>query len=221
MWLSSRKAIVTSESTIFPENVRALVFDLGGVIIDINFDRVLQIWAEYGQVAVATLKSRFSFDESYRGHERGEINFSQYSSALRQSLQIDLSDQQFEEGWGAIFEGEVPGVSNHLSRLHEKFPLYAFTNSNPAHQVVWERDYAEILGLFRTVFVSSTMGLGKPEPAAFEAIAQEIGVPLRHILFFDDTLENIVAAENIGIQTVHVTGQQSIADATALLVPAP
>jgi putative hydrolase of the HAD superfamily len=203
------------------KNVGALVFDLGGVIIDINFDRVLQIWAEYGQVDLATLKSRFSFDESYQRHERGEINFSQYSSALRQSLQIDLSDQQFGQGWGAIFEGEVPGVGNHLSRLHEKFPLYAFTNSNPTHQVVWERDYAEILGLFRTVFVSSTMRLRKPEPAAFEAIAQEINVPLQHILFFDDTLENIVAAENIGIQTVHVTGQQSIADATALLVPAP
>ena len=209
---------MTTESNFKPESVGILLFDLGGVIMDIDFDRVLDVWARCAHVAVTILRSRFSLDESYAQHERGEIDFSQYCSALRQSLQIDLSDRQFEEGWNAIFDGEISDARHHLARLSDNFPLYAFTNSNPTHQVVWEREYPEVLRLFRTVFVSSTLGLRKPEAAAFREIAQEVDVPLQQILFFDDTRENIVAAGKIGIQTVHVTGHQTLASVASLLL---
>ena len=78
--------------------------------------------------------------------------------------------------------------------------LLDLTNSNPTHQQVWERDYASTLSVFRKIFVSSDMGLRKPEAAAFAAISEEIGVPLERILFFDDTKANVDGALAVGIQ---------------------
>jgi putative hydrolase of the HAD superfamily len=58
--------------------------------------------------------------------------------------------------------------------------------------------------------VSSEIGKRKPEPAAFHAISLEIGVDLENILFFDDSLANIVGAEKVGMQTVHVKSPKDI-----------
>jgi len=94
---------------------------------------------------------------------------------------------------------------------------YAFTNSNPTHHAFWSVRYAEVLESFRRVFVSSEMGLRKPERAAFAAIASAIGIPLERILFFDDTLANVEGARALGMPAVLVRSPAHVADALAAL----
>jgi putative hydrolase of the HAD superfamily len=77
--------------------------------------------------------------------------------------------------------------------------------------------YAEVLESFRRVFVSSEMGLRKPERAAFEAIASAIGVRLEGILFFDDTRANVDGARALGMPAVLVRSPADVADALAAL----
>jgi len=189
---------------VSPGPVDALLFDLGGVVIEIDFDRVLARWALHARTDYAALKSRFSFDPSYQRHERGEIDVAAYFASLRTTLGIDLSDAQFMDGWNELFVGEIPGIADLLRRARARLPLYALTNSNPAHQQVWTREYASLLGLFRAVFVSSEIGQRKPELGAFQAVGAAIGVPLSRILFFDDSLENVEGAKASGLRAVHV-----------------
>jgi putative hydrolase of the HAD superfamily len=59
------------------------------------------------------------------------------------------------------------------------------------------------------------MGKRKPEPDAFQAVADAIGVPLDAILFFDDTLENVQGARAVGMRAVHVRSGKDIEDAVA------
>src|SRR5215510_11638470 len=167
--------------------VDALLFDLGGVVIEIDFGRMFARWARHAGVDPESLRARFSFDRAYARHERGEIPVSEYFASLRSTLQIDLSDAQFIDGWTAIYVGVVPGIAELLRSLEERLPLYAFTNSNPTHVSVWAPAFADTLKIFRHVFVSSDMGVRKPEPEAFAMIAKKIGVPLPRILFFDDS----------------------------------
>ena len=82
----------------------------------------------------------------------------------------------------------MSGIQALLGTIARRLPLYALTNSNRTHQAFWTIRYAEVLKSFRRVFVSSEMGLRKPEPAAFAAIAAAIDVPLERILFFDDNM---------------------------------
>ena len=140
-------------------SVDALLFDLGGVVIDIDFGRAFASWAAAAQLPVETIRSRFSFDAAYERHERGEITGADYFTALRSSLGIELSDAALALGWNAIYVDEVPGIRALLQRLAGRLPLYAFTNSNVTHQAFWTVRYADLLQPFRKVFISSEMGL--------------------------------------------------------------
>jgi putative hydrolase of the HAD superfamily len=193
----------------------ALLFDLGGVVLSIDFNRMFARWAYYAGEELDTIRARFSFDAFYARHERGEIEASKYFASLRLSLRINLTDAQFTDGWTAIYVGEIPGVPQLLRSLKDQIPLYAFTNSNPTHMSVWANLYAETLKNFRRVFVSSDMGVRKPEPEAFEKIATAFGVPLSRILFFDDTQENVEGAMAVGMQAVHVNSAHGIGEAIA------
>lgn len=201
------------KSNIHLNEIEALLFDLGGVVIDVDFDRVFSHWSLCVNQDFETIKTRFKFDSYYERHERGEIDASEYFSSLRRSLDISISDEVFIAGWNSIYVGEIPGVVTILSDIKDKLPIYAFTNSNLTHQSVWSKKYRHILTLFRKVFVSNEMGMRKPEPEAFKAISKEIGVRLDRILFFDDSLENISGAKEIGIQAVRVTSSEDIKNA--------
>ena len=191
-------------NTLTRRDVDAVLFDLGGVVFDIDFDRAFSVWAGHSGEPQDAMASRFSFDTSYERHERGEIDAHQYFAVLRSMLKIDLTDAELAEGWNSIYGDEYDEMSDLLCRLARAVPIYAFTNSNPTHQQVWEQKYHCTLSQFRRVFVSSEMGVRKPEPRSYWAVAEEMGVAPERVLFFDDTPENARGAEAVGMPAVHV-----------------
>jgi glucose-1-phosphatase len=200
-----------------PGAADALLFDLGRVVLDIDFSKALACWAGHAGCEPAHLAGRFSRDEIYRRHETGEIDDAEFFAALRTSLGIGLSDAQFLEGWNAIFAGEMPGIEPLLARAAGRLPLYAFSNTNGAHVEYFSEAYAGVLGHFREMFLSSTIGLRKPDAAAYAHVVKAIGVPAERIVFFDDLAENIEAARAQGLTAVHVTSPDDVAVALAAL----
>lgn len=205
------------KSPLVPDAADALLFDIGRVVLDIDFDRVMAIWAGHAGCTPAELASRFVVDDSFRHHEVGAISDAAFFHNLRGSLGIGISDQQFLDGWNAIFAGEVPGIAAMLARAGASLPLYAFSNTNPAHVAHFSRAYADVLGHFREVFLSSTIGLRKPDAAAFDHVVEAIGFPASRIVFFDDSAENIAGARARGLTAVHVTSPDDVAKALAAL----
>lgn len=200
-----------------PGAADALLFDLGRVVLDIDFSKALACWAGHAGCEPAHLAGRFSRGEIYRRHETGEIDDSEFFAALRASLGIGLSDAQFLEGWNAIFAGEMPGIEPLLARAAGRLPLYVFSNTNGAHVEYFSQAYPGVLGHFREMFLSSTIGLRKPDAAAYAHVVKAIGVPAGRIVFFDDLAENIEAARAQGLTAVHVTSPDDVAVALAAL----
>jgi putative hydrolase of the HAD superfamily len=200
-----------------PNSADALLFDLGRVVLDTDFARTLKCWAGHAGCEPAQLIGRFSHDEAYKRHERGEISDAEFFASLRGSLGIDVTDAQFLEGWNAIFAGPMPEIEPLLARAAEHLPLYGFSNTNRAHVAHFSRAFADVLGHFRKIFLSSTIGLRKPDAEAYDHVLKEIGVPARRIVFFDDSADNIEGARARGLIAVHVTSTRDIADALAAL----
>jgi FMN phosphatase YigB (HAD superfamily) len=200
-----------------PASADALLFDLGRVVLDIDFNKALNCWAGHAGCTPAELLARFVREDSYRHHEVGKIDDAAYFDTLRQSLGIKLSDAQLLEGWNAIFAGEMPGIAPLLARAAKRLPLYAFSNTNNAHIEHFSVAYAEVLGHFREIFLSSTIGLRKPDADAYDHVVKAIGVPASRIVFFDDLAENIEGARQRGLATVHVTSPDDVARAFAAL----
>jgi putative hydrolase of the HAD superfamily len=200
-----------------PGAADALLFDLGRVVLDIDFNKTLVCWAGHAGCEPAHLLGRFSRDEIYQRHETGEIGDAEFFAGLRASLGIGLSDDQFLEGWNAVFAGEMPGIAPLLKRAADRMPLYAFSNTNGAHVEHFSQAYAGVLGHFREIFLSSSIGLRKPDAASYDHVVKAIGVPAPRIVFFDDLAENIVGARARGLTAVHVTSPNDVADALAAL----
>jgi len=195
----------------------ALLFDLGRVVIDIDFARAIACWAAHAGCDPRLIEERFRRDVSYQRHEVGEIDTKAFFAGLQTACAIDISHDQFLEGWNAIFVGEVPGMAELLARAARQLPLYAFTNSNPDHQVVCSQRFAPILANFKEIFVSSTMRLRKPDAAAYDHVVKAIGVPAERIVFFDDAIANVEGARARGLQAVHVRSTADVADALTAL----
>jgi putative hydrolase of the HAD superfamily len=178
---------------------------LGGVLIDIDFEYAFRSWVKYSDLTIGEIRQRFSMDDAYKKHEKGELDADQYFSYLRELLQMKACNEDIAHGWNSIFLGEIKNIVDYVYLAKKHLPCYAFTNSNPTHQAKWGNDFPNVVNAFDHIFVSSDLGLRKPEPAAFLAISKAIGVKLEAMLFFDDTEENIVAAQAMGMQTVFVS----------------
>ena len=194
--------------------IEALLFDLGGVIIDIDFERVWRRWAQDAGCPVEGIRRRIGQDETYLRYECGRIPLEDYFAHLRGAMNVALSDDQLLAGWNDIFVGEMPGIADLLRALEPRIPLYAFSNTNRAHEDVWSVRFADVLTRFRKVFVSSTIGLRKPDRASFDYVVAEMGVPASAVLFFDDTFENVEGARVAGLHAEHT---KSTADVIAAL----
>jgi putative hydrolase of the HAD superfamily len=194
------------------EPVEALLFDLGNVIVDVDFARVTRRWAQHAGCDAALLAERYTPDEAYRQHERGLLDDAGYFAALRGSLGIDISDAQFLDGWNAIFGGLFAGAEQWIEPACAALPAYVFSNTNPSHELFFRDAYADALKPFREVFTSSGIGMRKPDREAFEHVARAMGVAPGRILFFDDALANVEGARAAGMKAVHV---RSTADTLA------
>jgi putative hydrolase of the HAD superfamily len=205
------------DKEVHPLPTRVLLFDLGGVLIDIDFDRVYRHWATFSPKPFESIREGFVFEEHYHRYERGETGDAEYFDHVRRTLSLTASDEEILEGWNAVFVGlnhEVLTLARNASR---HLPSYAFTNTSRSHQVAWSDRYPDIHLTFRQVFSSAEMGLRKPERPAFEAVVDGIGVDPSSILFFDDMPQNVEGARVAGIQAVLVRSPADVRGSLAAL----
>ncbi len=111
----------------------------------------------------------------------------------------------------------MPGIAELLARAAGHLPLYAFSNTNQPHVDHFTQVHADVLGHFREIYLSSTIGLRKPDRVAYDHVVGAIGAPASRIVFFDDLAENIEGARACGLRVVHVTSPTDVADALTAL----
>jgi len=182
------------------------IFDLGNVIVDIDFNRVLGAWSDLGRVPLATLKNRFQMDENFSRHERGEISDEQFAAKMCEQLDLALSFEQFAAGWQAVFVGVRPEVIKIMHKLREQGDrVVILSNTNRLHCEFWPTEYPEVKSAADKIYLSQEMGVRKPEPEIYQRLLNEEDVSAQDAIFLDDNLANIEAARALGIHSVHVT----------------
>lgn len=199
---------------------KALLFDLGRVVIRLDMDRTFAIWAAAAGVPTKVLAGRYAHCEHYEAHERGEIEASTWYAALRERLGVELDDATFERGWKALLSDVEPSVVAAIRRLKGFLPIHLFTNTNVTHRRLLDESYGDTMALFDQVFDSSRLGLRKPDPAAFEQVVKTIGLPASDILFLDDLAANVAGARTAGLRAVQVTTADDVVAALGPLLRA-
>jgi putative hydrolase of the HAD superfamily len=197
--------------------VDALLFDLGNVLVEIDFERVFAAWAASAGLRLQEVRERFEFDAVHRAFEVGRIDAAEYFEHVRGLLRVPLPDESLAAGWNEVFVGEVAAMAALIRSVAGRVPLYVLSNTNTVHHVHWRARYASILQPFDAVFVSCEVGERKPDSAAFNAVLASIGVDPKRVGFFDDLAENVVGARTLGMPSFVVGSAADVRTAMATL----
>ncbi|HHH1932096.1 TPA: glucose-1-phosphatase [Yersinia enterocolitica] len=187
------------------------IFDLGNVIVDIDFKRVLGVWSKLSSVPLATLSERFTMGEVFQQHERGEINDEDFARQLSDEMGLSLSFEQFAEGWQAVFVALRPEVISIMQKLRaEGHRMVVLSNTNRLHCNYWPQHYPEVAAAADHMYLSQDLGMRKPEARIYQHVLSAENIPAEQAVFFDDVEANIVAARIEGITGIHVTDRKVI-----------
>lgn len=189
------------------------IFDLGNVIVDIDFNRVLGAWSDFSRVPLATLKQSFTMGEPFRQHERGEISDEAFAEALCEEMSLSLSYEQFSAGWQAVFVSLRKEVITIMQQLREQgHRVVVLSNTNRLHTTYWPEQYPQISAAADSIYLSQEMGMRKPEARIYQQVLAQEGYSAADAVFFDDNVDNIEGANRLGITSILVTDKNTLPD---------
>ncbi len=181
---------------------RAVIFDLGGVLVDVQSDQTPRQWAAACGADPAAAAEVFWADTDYHRLERGEITLADYHQIIAPRLGGTITYEQFAFGWVNIFGDVLDGMGSLVDRLAGQVRLVCLSNTNAVHVDAWRPMYAELLSSFERVFVSNEMGSRKPEPACYRQVLDYLALEAEQAIFVDDRPENVRAAEDLGVRGI-------------------
>ncbi|MDC9603666.1 glucose-1-phosphatase [Xenorhabdus griffiniae] len=189
------------------------IFDLGNVIIDIDFKRVLAVWSNLSGTPLATLTPKFSQGETLEKHECGQISDTEFAEMMCDEMAVSLSFEQFAEGWNTIFIDVRQEVVELMNKLRAKgHRVVVLSNTNRLHIDYCSENYPEIAASADFLYLSHELGMRKPNLDIFNHVLAAEGVEAEQAIFFDDLLENVEAAKKTGITALHVADRNVIPD---------
>jgi len=187
------------------KNYRAIIFDCGGVLFDFSPDKVFDHWAQVSGIDADVLKHRFIFGETYRQFERGEIDAASFRKQTLNMLELNIINDDFDNGWNSLYGDLVPGIEQLLQDLKKHYRLVALTNTNEIHTKKWRILCAPLVCYFEKVFSSHEIHARKPEPKAYETVLKYLALEPEDVIFLDDNPEYARAASRMNITGIHVT----------------
>lgn len=202
-------------------NFETIIFDLGGVIVDIDFQRADESFARLP--AHSSVRRRlgelFAFhaqDQFFTQFEIGEISVELFRAGLKERLNLRVTDAELDQAWSEILV-DLPDTRLKLLReLGQQHRLFLFSNTNELHQLTFEEMFRDRLAgghisdLFEQVFYSHKLGDRKPNVSAYKKILEQANINPATAIFIDDSLPNIKGAEAAGLNAYHLTGGETI-----------
>ena len=196
-------------------NISTLIFDLGGVIVDLDLAKCIQNFKELGLENIEQYLSNFGQKDFFMQFEKGQIGIPAFRNEIRKLAGIELSDAQIDKAW-CSFLTQIPVEKLHLlSELKKKYRLLLLSNTNPLHietavAAEFSKTGKTMQDFFDKCYLSYEMGMVKPDVEIFEALLTDAQVKAEECLFLDDGKKNIDTAAALGIQTYWVKPDENL-----------
>jgi len=196
--------------------IKNLIFDLGGVILEIDPERTLNAFRQLGIKNIDSLytlkKQSGIFDE----FDTGKTDLDTFRQNLRKASGNNFTDEEFNHAWCAMLVEFPPKRISLLEGLKKQFRCFLFSNTNVLHHKVYTEMLQETTGhdslaeLFEKAYFSHTFGMRKPNIQVFNRILEENNLKAEQTLFLDDLKQNTDAAREAGINAIQISPENNL-----------
>jgi len=197
------------------QNIRNIIFDLGGVILDIDLKRTELAFAALG---IGNFNQYYTLQTAtpvFENLEMGKITPETFYDEFRQIAQLPLGNESIRDAWNALLLEFIPERIDLIKQLKQRYNIYLLSNTNQIHYNYFANAYNEQIGgefdsLFTKSYYSYQLGMRKPSKEIFEKVIQNENLEAAKTVFIDDSEANIQGARLAGLQTIHLPHPQTI-----------
>ena len=192
-----------------PQPIKNILFDLGGVILDIDVQATLKQFYELGFPSDLLQYPINMTTDIFFKYETGEIDTAAFRNEIRNKTGLEMSNEAFDKAWNAMIVRIPEERTALLKVLAKRYDLYMLSNTSALHAPVFEMMYHDAAGItmhqaFKKIYYSFEIGCHKPDLEAWEYVIGDAGIIPNETLFLDDNIHNIKASQELGFRAIHI-----------------
>jgi putative hydrolase of the HAD superfamily len=188
-------------------NIKNIIFDLGGVLLDIDTGKTN---AAFAQLGISDFKNNYSLekmDRVFENLETGRISEGEFYNSIKSISKTPITNSQIKDAWNALLLNFRKESLAFLETISPRYNLFLLSNTNSIHLTAFSEIFKSDAGkanfndYFVKAYYSNIVGLRKPDEEIYSFVLQDAGIKAAETLFIDDLAKNIEAAGVLGIQT--------------------
>jgi len=181
-----------------PASITAITFDLGNVLVRVDHLRFCRRLADLAALSPQEVYERVFASSLEPGYDTGCLTSREFHQRVTAHFGVALPYSRFCALWCDIFD-PMDDMVEMVEHLASRFPLFLLSNTNALHFDYLRERFAAILRPFRAFILSYRVRSRKPEPAIYQSLIREVGRPPEEILFLDDKVSFVAAAQGQGL----------------------
>ena len=189
--------------------VRAVIFDIGRVLIGLDLDRAMSSMALGLTLSPAELWSAIEKDPSWKDWQEGRLSARDYHQTLTKRLGSTLPFERFAEAWNLAMNPRPLQDLALFETLAKRYKLALLSNTDPVHVKHMESTY-EFFRFFPTRIYSCVLGVSKPNPLIYREALIKCGVKAGEAVYIDDIPAYVDAAGSLGITGIRYQSPQQL-----------
>lgn len=192
------------------ENIKNIIFDLGGVLVGLDSARCISAFRQIGCGEIAVYVEQHRTEDLFLDIELGRATTQDFCREVRSMSQCDVADAQIIWAWNRLLTSVADEKKARLVQLRRRYRLFLLSNTNEMH---WLKCRDELLpcgecggaDYFERVFLSYEMQKKKPDADIFRQTLHDADIAAGETLFIDDSADNCRTAASLGLATLHET----------------
>ena len=191
------------------ENIRDIIFDLGGVIIGLDTSKTISAMAQLVERPEDEVLQIFRNDERFLYYEKGQMSDQEFRAFIGELADKSFGLEAIDAAWNAMILDIPSATIDLLRRLRTKYKVHLLSNTNGIHLDFVHKKLNQIglnsfTEVFDNEFYSHKIGMRKPDQEIYEFVLNKGGMTANSTLFLDDNLDNLKGAALLGINTFQI-----------------
>ena len=196
--------------------IKNIIFDLGGVILNLNYQLTSSAFKKLGVKNFDNYYSQKEQVDLFNSFEKGLISPNEFVISVQKILPNYISKNNIISAWNSMLLNLPQKRLLLLQELKKSFRLFLLSNTNEIHIEFFEKQMQEAGQLetyyncFEKIHYSSRIKYRKPDKECFEYVLKENHLKAKETLFIDDSIQHVISAKELGINTHHLQGNENI-----------